>query len=46
MKLHYLNEHFTDDMDYLVISYGASARPSMGAVLKLREKGLGLDFTF
>jgi 2-oxoglutarate ferredoxin oxidoreductase subunit alpha len=37
-------EQFTDDMDYLVISYGASARPSMGAVLKLRDKGLKLGF--
>jgi 2-oxoglutarate ferredoxin oxidoreductase subunit alpha len=31
--------HFTDDMDYLVISYGASARPSLGAVHSLRKQG-------
>jgi len=37
-------EHFTDDMEYLVVSYGASARPSMGAVLKLREKGFRIGF--
>lgn len=37
-------EHFTDDMDYLVVSYGASARPSMGAVLKLRERGIKVGF--
>ncbi|MBI5323826.1 MAG: 2-oxoacid:acceptor oxidoreductase subunit alpha [Ignavibacteriae bacterium] len=36
--------HFTDDMEYLVVSYGASARPSMGAVLKLREKGYKVGF--
>jgi len=33
-------EKFTDDMDYLVISYGAASRPSVGAVERLREKGL------
>jgi 2-oxoglutarate ferredoxin oxidoreductase subunit alpha len=35
---------FTDDMDYLVIAYGTTARPSMGAVLKLREKGYKIGF--
>ncbi|MFH1050799.1 MAG: 2-oxoacid:acceptor oxidoreductase subunit alpha [bacterium] len=32
--------HFTDDMDYLVISYGASSRPSLGAVHGLRNQGV------
>ncbi|MFC2131494.1 2-oxoacid:acceptor oxidoreductase subunit alpha [Bacteroidota bacterium] len=32
-------EHFTDDMDYLVISYGAASRPALGAVHQLRESG-------
>ena len=31
-------------VDYLVVSYGASARPSMGAVLKMREKGYKVGF--
>ncbi|TAL68136.1 MAG: 2-oxoacid:acceptor oxidoreductase subunit alpha [Bacteroidetes bacterium] len=35
---------FTDVLDYLVVSYGASARPSMGAVLNLREKGYKVGF--
>ncbi len=32
--------NFTDDMDYLVISYGASSRPALGAVNSLREQGV------
>ena len=37
-------EHFTDDMDYLVVSYGAASRPSLGAVHIMREKGLKIGF--
>ncbi len=37
-------EHFTDDFDYLIISYGATARPTMGAVLSLREQGIKIGF--
>ena len=33
-------EYFTDDMEILVISWGVSARPSLGAVLKAREEGI------
>ena len=33
-------EYFTDDMDILIISWGVSARPSLGAVLKAREEGI------
>ncbi len=33
-------EYFTDDMDILVISWGVSARPSLGAVLRAREEGI------
>ncbi|HIP89692.1 MAG TPA: 2-oxoacid:acceptor oxidoreductase subunit alpha [Thermococcus paralvinellae] len=33
-------EHFTDDMEILVISWGVSARPSFGAVLRAREEGI------
>ncbi|HIP74910.1 MAG TPA: 2-oxoacid:acceptor oxidoreductase subunit alpha [Thermococcus paralvinellae] len=33
-------EHFTDDMEILVISWGVSARPSLGAVLRAREEGI------
>jgi len=32
--------NFTDDMDYLVISYGASSRPALGAVHNLRNQGI------
>jgi len=33
-------ERFTDDAEYLAISYGASSRPTLGAVMKLREDGV------
>ncbi len=33
-------EYFTDDMEILVVSWGVSARPSLGAVLKAREEGI------
>jgi len=33
-------EKFTNDMEFLVISYGASSRPSKGAVLALRKDGM------
>jgi len=33
-------EYFTDDMEILVISWGVSARSSLGAVLKAREGGI------
>ena len=33
-------EHFTDDMEILVISWGVSARPSLGAVLRARKEGI------
>ncbi len=34
------DEYFTDDMDILIVSWGVSARPSLGAVLKAREEGI------
>ena len=37
-------ERFTTDAEYLVISYGASSRPSLGAVTRLREKGMKIGF--
>jgi len=37
-------EYFTDDMDYLAVSFGASARPTLGAVHKLREQGIKIGF--
>ncbi len=37
-------ECFTDDAEYLVVSYGASSRPAMGAVRSLREKGVKIGF--
>lgn len=39
-----IDEKFTDDMEYLVVSYGASARPALGAVIKLREQGIKIGF--
>lgn len=33
-------KRLTEDAEYLVISYGASSRPALGAVKKLREKGI------
>ncbi|WP_461864042.1 2-oxoacid:acceptor oxidoreductase subunit alpha [Thermococcus sp.] len=33
-------EYFTEDMDILIISWGVSARPSLGAVLRAREEGI------
>ncbi|WP_461867007.1 2-oxoacid:acceptor oxidoreductase subunit alpha [Thermococcus sp.] len=33
-------EYFTDDMDILIVSWGVSARPSLGAVLKARDDGI------
>ncbi|NJE46569.1 2-oxoacid:acceptor oxidoreductase subunit alpha [Thermococcus sp. GR7] len=32
-------EYFTDDAEILVVSWGVTARPSLGAVLKAREEG-------
>ncbi|MDQ1267263.1 MAG: 2-oxoglutarate/2-oxoacid ferredoxin oxidoreductase subunit alpha [Bacteroidota bacterium] len=37
-------ENFTDDYDVLLLSFGATARPSMGATLKLREEGIRAAF--
>ena len=35
---------FLEDAEVVVISYGASARPSLGAVLQAREKGFKVGF--
>lgn len=35
---------FTDDMEYLLISYGAASRPSLGAVNQLRQMGIKIGF--
>ena len=37
-------ERFTSDADFLVISYGASSRPALGAVSKLRDNGIKIGF--
>ena len=37
-------ERFTSDADLLVISYGASSRPALGAVSKLRDNGIKIGF--
>ena len=43
-KLERVEEHHTDDADFAILSYGASARPALGATLKAREKGLKAGF--
>ncbi len=35
---------FLDDCDIAVVSFGCTARPSMGAVLKAREEGIKVGF--
>ncbi len=34
----------SEDADYLIVSYGASSRPSKGAFMKLRERGLKIGY--
>jgi 2-oxoglutarate ferredoxin oxidoreductase subunit alpha len=43
-ELERVEERFTDDADTVVLSYGASARPALGAVLRAREKGVKVGF--
>jgi 2-oxoglutarate ferredoxin oxidoreductase subunit alpha len=43
-KLERVEEHFVDDADIAVLSYGATARPAHGAVLRAREKGMKVAF--
>ncbi len=43
-KLERVEEHHMDDADFAILSYGASARPALGATLKAREKGLKAGF--
>jgi len=43
-KLERVEERFLDDADVAVLSYGASARPALGAVMKAREKGMKVGF--
>jgi 2-oxoglutarate ferredoxin oxidoreductase subunit alpha len=43
-ELERVEERFTDDCDVAVLSYGAAARPSLGAVLKSREQGMSVGF--
>lgn len=43
-KLERVEEMFVDDADVAVLSYGASARPAQGAVLRARKKGLKVAF--
>lgn len=39
-KIHRWETHHTEDMEYLVVAYGFSARAALQAVIELREKGL------
>jgi 2-oxoglutarate ferredoxin oxidoreductase subunit alpha len=43
-KLERVEERFTEDAEFLVLSFGAAARPSLGAVLEAREKGMKAGF--
>jgi 2-oxoglutarate ferredoxin oxidoreductase subunit alpha len=39
-----VEDRFLEDAEVVVMSYGTSARPSLGAVLRAREKGLKVGF--
>jgi 2-oxoglutarate ferredoxin oxidoreductase subunit alpha len=39
-----VEERFTDDCDFAVLSYGAAARPGLGAVLRARDEGMPAGF--
>ncbi len=43
-KLERVEERHTEDADFAILSYGASARPALGATIKAREKGLKAGF--
>ncbi len=43
-KLERVEERFTKDADVAVVSYGASARPALGAVMRARKKGMKVGF--
>jgi len=43
-KLERVEERFLEDADLAVLSYGASARPALGAVIEARGKGLKVGF--
>ena len=43
-KLERVEERHTEDADFAILSYGASARPALGATIKAREKGLKVGF--
>jgi 2-oxoglutarate ferredoxin oxidoreductase subunit alpha len=43
-KLERVEERFTKNADVAVLSYGASARPALGGVLRARKKGLKVAF--
>jgi 2-oxoglutarate ferredoxin oxidoreductase subunit alpha len=43
-KLERVEERFTEDADVAVLSFGATARPALGAVLKAREDGQKMGF--
>jgi len=43
-KLERVEERFTEDADFAVVSYGASARPSLGAVMRARDGGMRAGF--
>jgi 2-oxoglutarate ferredoxin oxidoreductase subunit alpha len=43
-ELERVEERFTEDADFVVLSYGASARPALGAVLRARDEGLKAGF--
>ena len=36
--------HFLDDCEFAVVSFGCTARPAMGAVLRAREEGIKVGF--
>lgn len=43
-ELAQVERRFMEDAEVVVVSYGASSRPSLGAVIRAREKGLKVGF--
>ncbi len=43
-KLERYETHYLDDCEFVVVSFGCTARPAMGAVLRAHEEGIRVGF--
>lgn len=43
-ELERFETHFIDDCEFAVVSFGCTARPTMGAVIRAREEGIKVGF--